>query len=173
MHGSLIGARARCRAEVEARNVEALVSAGRLEDAHAAASALFTLCADAGLQARVGSFAHARDEIRVLILPLRIHEASNATHGCLRSPWGAFLLCQCACTSAGPDYDTGDHTHLTSRHSFFYISFQGGKAVRRSVVGLCHDRGDEGTRAPALLVAMQAEGISCALRAECDMCIYA
>lgn len=65
LHYSLIRACASCRAEVEARNVEALVSAGRLEDAHAAASALFTLCADAGLQARVSSCAHARAVIRV------------------------------------------------------------------------------------------------------------
>ena len=38
--------------EVEHRNAEALLAAGRLEDAHAAACSQFATCADAGMQAR-------------------------------------------------------------------------------------------------------------------------
>lgn len=49
-HAALMRARLSCRAEAEARNVEALIATGRLEDAHAAACAQFSLCVDAGLQ---------------------------------------------------------------------------------------------------------------------------
>lgn len=102
VHYSLIGARASCRAEVEARNVEALVSAGRLEDAHAAASALFTLCVDAGLQARVSSFAHARDVMRVVVLHVRIDEASMRPMDAYEAHRGSFMLCHCAYAKCGP-----------------------------------------------------------------------
>ena len=49
-HAALMRARLPCRAEAEARNVEALIAMGHLEDAHAAACAQFSMCVDAGLQ---------------------------------------------------------------------------------------------------------------------------
>ncbi|KAK9825152.1 hypothetical protein WJX81_006176 [Elliptochloris bilobata] len=56
------------RLEAEARNVEALIAAGRLEDAHTAASAHFALCLDAGMQ---------DEAVRMLLLLADVHAAAG------------------------------------------------------------------------------------------------